>query len=110
MAEIWLARQAGLRGFEKWVVVKRISDSFSADPQFAEMFVDEARLAANLSHANIVQVFDLGEHGGALYMAMEYLPGEHLGTIVRTGLKASKPLPIPYAVRIIVDIAIRVPT
>jgi eukaryotic-like serine/threonine-protein kinase len=101
MAEIWLARQAGPRGFEKVIVIKRIVDSLSADPEFVEMFLDEARIAAQLNHPNIVQIFDLGEHAGAYYIAMEYLPGENLATVARAALKAGITLPIPHAVKII---------
>ncbi|MBL8957178.1 MAG: serine/threonine protein kinase [Myxococcaceae bacterium] len=101
MAEIWLAKQAGPRGFEKVVVIKRIVDSLSADPEFVEMFLDEARIAAQLNHPNIVQIYDLGEHAGAYYIAMEYLPGENLSAIARGAMKAGMALPIPFAVRII---------
>src|SRR6476646_3631893 len=88
MAEIWLARQAGVKGFEKIVVIKKIADHLSSDPDFVEMFLDEARLAAQLNHPNIVQVYDLGEHAGAYYIAMEYLPGENLSAIARSAMKA----------------------
>ena len=101
MAEIWLARQAGPRGFEKVVVIKRIIDAYSQDAEFVEMFLDEARIAAQLNHPNIVQIYDLGEHAGAWYIAMEYLGGEHLSAIVRSALKANKRLPIPLAVKMI---------
>ncbi len=101
MAEIWLAKQAGPRGFEKVVVIKRIVDSLSADPDFVEMFLDEARIAAQLNHPNIVQIYDLGEHAGAYYIAMEYLPGENLSAVARTSMKSGVTLPIPFAVKII---------
>jgi serine/threonine-protein kinase len=93
MAEIWLARQPGLKGFEKLVVIKRLATANEADPEFVEMFLTEARLAAQLAHPNIVQIFDLGEEHGALYMAMEYLDGEDLARIRRGGNQAGQPLP-----------------
>jgi serine/threonine protein kinase len=105
MAEIWLARQVGLQGFEKFVVIKRIIDGLGADPEFVEMFLDEARIAAQLNHPHIVQIFDLGMEAGAYYIAMEYLPGEDLTTIVRAGNRQKKPLPIAHAVRIVADAA-----
>jgi serine/threonine-protein kinase len=105
MAEIWLARQVGLQGFEKFVVIKRIIDGLGADPEFVEMFLDEARIAAQLNHPHIVQIFDLGMEAGAYYIAMEYLPGEDLTTIVRAGNRQNKPMPLTYAVRIIADAA-----
>jgi serine/threonine-protein kinase len=101
MAEIWLAKQAGPRGFEKVIVIKRIVDSLSADPEFVEMFLDEARIAAQLNHPNIVQIYDLGEHAGAYYIAMEYLPGENLSAIARAAMKAGVTMPITHAVKII---------
>ncbi len=60
MAEIWLARQSGPQRFEKAVVIKKIADSIAEDAQFVQMFLDEARIAAQLNHPNIVQIYDLG--------------------------------------------------
>jgi serine/threonine-protein kinase len=103
MAEIWLARQTGLKGFERIVVIKRIIESLSADESFVEMFLDEARIVVQLTHPNIVQVFDLGEFGGAYYIAMEYLAGEHLASLVRAAAKAHQPLPPQVAVRLVIS-------
>ena len=105
MAEIWLADQAGLQGFKKLIVIKRILESYSQNPDFVSMFLDEARIAAQLNHPNVVQIFDLGEHAGAYYIAMEYLPGENLSAVVRTGIKRGTPLPLPLAARIIAGAA-----
>jgi serine/threonine-protein kinase len=105
MAEIWLADQAGLQGFQKLVVIKRILESYSQNADFVSMFLDEARIAAQLNHANVVQIFDLGEHAGAYYIAMEYLPGENLSAVVRTGIKKGTPLPMTHAARIIAGAA-----
>ena len=100
MAEIWLARQVGLRGFERLVVVKRIIESLSQDEAFVEMFLDEARIVVQLTHPNIVQVFDLGEHAGAYYIAMEYLAGENLVQVARASGKAGTPLDVKASVKI----------
>jgi eukaryotic-like serine/threonine-protein kinase len=105
MAEIWLARQVGPKGFEKFIVIKRILDGLGTDPEFVGMFLDEARLAAQLNHPNIVQIFDLGEEAGAFYIAMEYLPGENLASVVRTGMRQGRPLPLAHAVRVIASAA-----
>jgi len=59
MAEIYLARVAGAEGFTKLVVVKRLLDKLAGDPEFVQMFLDEARINARLSHSNIVQVLEL---------------------------------------------------
>jgi serine/threonine protein kinase len=61
MAEIFLARLAGDGGFEKLVCIKRILPHLAKDPQFVAMFLDEARVAARISHPNVCQVFELGE-------------------------------------------------
>jgi serine/threonine-protein kinase len=101
MAEIWLARQKGLEGFEKVVVIKRISDRYSSDEMFVQMFLDEARIASQLDHPNIVQIHDLGHHRGAYYIAMEYLHGEDLAMVVRAGARLGKRLPFTHAARVI---------
>ncbi|MBP6629309.1 MAG: serine/threonine protein kinase [Kofleriaceae bacterium] len=75
MAELHLARRVGLGGFSRLLAVKRILPHLSEDPQFAQMFLDEGRIAARLTHPNICQVFDLGEADGRLFLAMEYLEG-----------------------------------
>ena len=100
MAEIWLARQSGLSGFEKLVVIKRMVASLAKDPESVEMFLTEARLAAQLTHQNVVQISELGEQGGSLYIVMEYLDGEDLSVVRRTGQKHGLPLLDPYAVRL----------
>src|SRR4051812_29982261 len=75
MAEIWLAKQAGPAGFEKMLVVKRVLPHLVEDESFVNMFLDEARLAAQLSHPNIASVTDFGEVEGAYYIAMELVRG-----------------------------------
>src|SRR5688572_23167563 len=75
MAEVWLARKARPLGFERRFAIKRMLPSLASNREFVAMFVDEARLAAHLSHPNIVQVFDFGEVDGQLYLAMEYIAG-----------------------------------
>jgi serine/threonine protein kinase len=81
MAQIFLARQSGPGGFEKQVVIKRVLPHLATNHDFVQMFLDEARLAARLSHPNIVQVFDFGEADGSYFLAMEYLVGEDLATV-----------------------------
>lgn len=75
MAEIYLARMAGTDGFSKLVVVKRLLAQMASDPEFIQMFLDEARINARLSHSNIVQVLELGEFEKQYFIAMEYVPG-----------------------------------
>ncbi|MBN2497399.1 MAG: serine/threonine protein kinase [Deltaproteobacteria bacterium] len=83
MAEIHLARQTGIKGFERLVVIKKIHPHMARTRRFVEMFLDEARIAAQLNHPNIVQIFDLGEEHGEYFIAMEYLDGESLAYIMK---------------------------
>jgi serine/threonine-protein kinase len=101
MAEIWLARQSGPKGFERLVVIKRMIDALESDPEHIEMFLTEARLAAQLNHPHVIQIFDLGEIEQSLYLVMEYLDGENLSVVRRMGLKHQLPLLDPHAVRLI---------
>ena len=83
MAEIFLARHEGPKGFSKLVVVKRVLAGLEQTARFVEMFLDEGRLSAQLSHPNIAQTFELGEHQGRFHLAMEYVSGESLGKVVK---------------------------
>ena len=105
MAEIFLARQAGIEGFEKLLVLKRILPHLAENEEFVEMFLHEARVAVRLNHPNVVQIYDLGEEGGSYFIAMEYIHGEDARRIWRTCEKAGMNLPIPLACRIAMDAA-----
>lgn len=83
MAEIFKAKQVGARGFEKIVVIKKILQHLSEDPEFVSMFEDEAKIAAQLNHANIVQIYELGEVGDTLYITMEFVEGRNLRDLTR---------------------------
>jgi serine/threonine protein kinase len=104
MAEVYLGKAEGPGGFSKVVVIKRILPELAEDPQFVEMFLSEARLAAQLSHPNVVQVFDFGEHEGQYYLAMEYVRGETLRSIVRAHQKLGKSLAPELAVRAVIGV------
>jgi len=103
MAEVFLAKAAGPLGFEKTLVLKRILPHLVEDPEFVEMFLSEAKLAAQLNHHNIVQIFDFGVVEGAYFIAMEYIDGPNLRVLSnRLGeLKASKPVPFPLCAKIV---------
>src|SRR5207248_1783049 len=81
MAEILLARRTGPEGFARLVAVKRILPCFASEQGFVARFLEEARVAAKLYHANIVQVFDVGTSEGMPYLAMELLRGLDLGEL-----------------------------
>lgn len=101
MAEIYLARQAAMAGFEKEVVIKRLRAELADDPRIVEMFLDEARIGALLNHPNIVHVYDVDEHDGIPYIAMEYIIGEELNELCRRGITHGRFLPLEHAVELI---------
>ena len=101
MAELYLARLGSLGGFQKDVVIKRIHPRFADHAKITKLFLDEARIAATLAHPNILNVLDVGEENGTLYIVMEYIRGENLWTIARRGVEAHRFLPLPHAVRIV---------
>jgi len=84
MADVFKARVQGPQGFERIFVVKRILPHLSDDPLFTKMFIDEAKLAARLTHPNIVQVFELGSVDNEYFMSMEYVRGRDLAETMRT--------------------------
>ena len=83
MASVHLGRMDGPGGFQKWVAIKRIHPHLVEDDQFVDMFLDEARIAAGINHANVAQVFDLGKDDNTYWIAMEYLHGEPLREVMR---------------------------
>lgn len=109
MADVFLARQLGPAGFEKECVIKRILPHLSQDPNnhsFIEMFLDEARIAARLSHPNIVHMLDLGQQDGDYFLALEYIDGLTVESILERVKQAGQPgLPWPIAVRIVSNVA-----
>src|SRR2546421_4507897 len=100
MAEVWLARSKGPEQFEKMVALKRILASIGNTPETVRMFLDEARIAASLSHPNIAQTFELAEDGGTWYLAMEYLEGETVSSVLKRSRETGAPLPVGLALRI----------
>ena len=101
MAEVFLAKATGPMGFEKTLVVKRILPRHSQNPEFVQMFLNEAKLAAQLNHSNIVQIFDFGALDGTYFIAMEYVDGVNLGTLARRARSLAAPIPLHMCARII---------
>jgi len=100
MAEIFLARQAGLEGFEKNVVIKRIRPHLSQRQAFVRMFLNEAKLAAQLTHPNVVQIYDLGKVADSYYIAMEYIFGRDMRRVIPKAEALGIPFPMVYALKI----------
>jgi len=94
MAEIFLAKSASIGGVERYVVLKRIMRHRAADTQLVRMFLDEARLAAQLQHANIAQVYDIGKLGDAYFFTMEYVHGETVRALLHRSHALRKPVPL----------------
>lgn len=88
MAQVWAARLRGARQFQKIVAVKTMLPRLSEDEQFEQMFLDEASLASRVRHPNVVEILDLGEHSGVLYLVMEWIEGVPLNQL----MKAAKPV------------------
>ena len=105
MAELFLALQRSVGGFEKLTVIKRILPAMNQDQAFIEMLLHEARIAATLSHPNVVQIFDLGMVDGAYFIAMEHVHGEDLRAVVRR-LKArgAVEFPMEHALSIVLGV------
>lgn len=94
MGEVWLAHLRGASGFEKRVVVKIMLPHVAEDPKLVEMFVAEASVAAQLSHPNIIQIYELGVVEGRYFIAMEYVAGRSLRQIGAALRKQSRPMPV----------------
>ncbi len=100
MGEVHLARLTGAGGFEKLCIVKTILPQMNNDPQFVDRFHHEARILVQLNHANIAQVYDMGNVDNTLYMAIEYVPGVDLGRVFDRTLRATSQVPISVALLI----------
>ncbi|MHB8483889.1 MAG: serine/threonine protein kinase [Nitrospiria bacterium] len=98
MAELFLARQIGVMGFERIVAIKRILPHLTENTEFVEMFINEAKLAAQITHPNVVQVYDFGVVEGTYFIAMEYIMGKSLSEILVKGIKTRLPVPGGLAV------------
>jgi TonB family protein len=106
MAELSKARLSGVQGFEKIVAIKKILPHLADNDEFLTMFADEAKLAAQLNHPNIVHIFDLGKiDAGGYFIAMEYVEGRDLRSLLQSAREVGAPLPTPLAVYVASKIA-----
>jgi serine/threonine protein kinase len=105
MAELFKAQQRGVQGFQKIVAIKRILAHFSDNEDFVTMFIDEAKLAAQLTHPNIVQIFDLGKSGNSYYIAMEYVNGRDLRALLKKLREYGRPFPEQVAAFVVMKVA-----
>jgi serine/threonine-protein kinase len=104
MAEVFRAESEGLQGFRKQVAIKRVLPHLSSKKKFISMFLDEARLSAQLSHSNCVQVFDIGVGDNAYFIVMEFVDGGNLKSIIEHIKKKGGDFPLESAVYICIEI------
>jgi serine/threonine protein kinase len=100
MAEVYRAKIFGASGFEKEMVVKRILPKYAKNPSFVQMLIDEAKIAVNLTHGNIVPIYELGEFEGSYYIAMEYVEGQTVLDVLRTAHTKQGTLAWPYSLAV----------
>jgi TonB family protein len=105
MAEVWKARMRGVEGFQKIVAIKKILPHLSDNQEFIAMFVDEAKLAAQLNHNNIIHIYDLGKIQASYYIAMEFVDGYDLKSILRQAQERDQPLTVDLALFIASKVA-----
>lgn len=97
MAEVFKAKAFGVEGFERILAIKRILPNMAEDDEFINMFIDEARIAVQLNHANIVPIYELGKFESQYYIAMEFVPGRDLRQILDRFRKKKETMPIEAA-------------
>ncbi len=105
MAEVFKARMVGMEGFQKTVAIKRILPHLTDNDEFVTMFIDEAKLAAQLNHNNIIHIYDLGKIDRFYYIAMEYIQGRDLRSILSSCQEKGVAFPIPVALHVATLIA-----
>jgi serine/threonine protein kinase len=105
MAELFIARTQAIHGFEKLVALKRVLPQHVSNDRLVRLLQHEARLAANLHHPNIAQVYDVGEYAGTYFFTMEYVHGKDLRDIVRAAVERGRWLPREHAVGIVTAVA-----
>lgn len=106
MAELYKAKRTGVEGFQKIVAIKKILPHLADDEEFVTMFADEAKLAAQLNHPNIIHIYDLGKiQAGGYFIAMEYMDGRDLRAIQQAGREMGVPIPVPLAVYVASKVA-----
>ncbi|MET0342884.1 MAG: protein kinase [Polyangiales bacterium] len=103
--EVWKARSHGVEGFEKLVVIKRLSTALSRHHAFVARFIEEAKIAVTLTHANIAQVFDLGLEEETYFVAMEYVRGPSLASVLSFCARAGGGIAAPLAIHIVSELA-----
>ena len=97
MAEVFIAKAFGVEGFERILAIKKILPTMAEDEEFIKMFIDEARISVQLNHANIVHIHELGNYDGTFFIAMEYVAGRDLRTMLERYRKRKERMPAAQA-------------
>ncbi len=105
IADVLLARASGLEGFARHVVIKRIHPELAREQRFVDAFLEEARISASLHHQHIVQVHDIGDEGGAIFFAMEYVHGEDCRKLLNRVRDREELMPLQHVVSIVMATA-----
>ncbi|MBZ4417666.1 protein kinase [Myxococcus sp. RHSTA-1-4] len=98
MAEVFIAKAFGVEGFERILAIKKILPTMAEDEEFITMFIDEARISVQLNHANIVHIHELGKHDDTYFIAMEYVAGRDVRTILERYRRRKEIMPTAQAV------------
>jgi serine/threonine protein kinase len=104
MATVFLGRISGAGGFQRFVGIKRLHPHLAREPEFIEMFLDEARLAARIHHPNVVPILEIGTSDQGYYIVMEYVEGDTLANLITRSVQGGHNVPVPIATRIVVDV------
>lgn len=105
MAEVYLAKSTGATGLNKYFAIKRILPQFSSNEDFVAMFKEEANVAINLNHSNVVSIFDFGVEHGQFYLVMDYVEGRNLRQIINELKKSNKSFSIDQALFMVKETA-----
>jgi serine/threonine-protein kinase len=103
MATVFLARLAGAGGFQRFFAIKRLHPNLAAEPEFVQMFLDEARLAASIHHPHVVPILEVGTSPAGYYVVMEYIEGDTLARLAARAATGSQLVPPSIALRIVLD-------
>ena len=103
MATVYLARLAGVGGFQRFVAIKRLHPHLQSEEEFVEMFLDEARLAAGIHHPNVVPILEVGASDRGYYLVMEYIEGDTLARLLARASARGRPMPPEIGLRITLD-------
>jgi serine/threonine-protein kinase len=103
MATVYLARVSGVGGFQRFVAIKRLHPHLAHEPEFIEMFLDEARLAARIHHPNVVSILEIGATDQGYYIVMEYVEGDTLGRLLSRAAQTGQRVPLKVGLRVVID-------